>query len=114
MTQKALADYEEERYYACVLVVLALLDGLVNELHEKRRGFFSSEIDLTAWDSMSAHDKGLNVLANIFQTGRYTTTTDSITIPYRNGIMHGMDLSFDNKMVAAKAWGHCSLSVIGH
>lgn len=105
LAQKALIDYEEERYYACVLVVLALLDGLVNELHERRRGFFSAEIDLSAWDSMSAHSQGLNVLANIFQTGRYTTTTDSITVPYRNGIMHGMDLSYDNKMVAAKTWG---------
>jgi hypothetical protein len=104
LAQKALTDYEERRYYSCVLVVLALLDGLVNELHERRRGFFSAEIDLTAWDSISAHNRGLNVLANIFQKGRYTTTTEPITIPYRNGIMHGMDLEYDNKMIAAKAW----------
>ncbi|MHC5722910.1 MAG: hypothetical protein ACYT04_33460 [Nostoc sp.] len=104
LAQKALTDYEEERYYASVLVVLALLDGLVNELHEKRRGFFSAEIDLTAWDSISAHNRGLNLLANVLQTGRYTTTTELITIPYRNGFMHGMDLNYDNKMVAAKTW----------
>lgn len=104
LAQKALIDYEEKRYHACVPVVLSLLDGLVNELQEKRRGFFAEEVDLTAWDSISAHSSGLNVLVGIFQKGRYKTTTESITIPYRNGIMHGMDLGYDNKIVAAKAW----------
>ena len=104
LAKKALSDYAEERYHACVPVVLALLDGLVNELHEKRRGFFSEEIDLAAWDSVAAHDKGLNALTKIFQTGRYTTVTEQITVPYRNGILHGMDLGYDNRMVAAKSW----------
>ncbi|MEQ8542305.1 MAG: hypothetical protein RIB93_33235 [Coleofasciculus sp. D1-CHI-01] len=104
LAQKALIDYEEERYHACVPVVLSLLDGLVNELQEKRRGFFAEEVDLTAWDSISAHSSGLNVLVRIFQKGRYKTTIESLTIPYRNGIMHGMDLGYDNKIVAAKAW----------
>ncbi|NQE35727.1 hypothetical protein E5S67_03462 [Microcoleus sp. IPMA8] len=104
LAQKALVDYEEERYHACVPVVLALLDGLVNELYEKRRGFFAEGVDLTAWDSISAHSLGLQVLKNLFQTSRKTTRIEPIDIPYRNGIMHGMDLGYDNKMVAAKTW----------
>ena len=104
LAEKALIDYREERYHACVPVVLALLDGFVNELQEKRRGFFAEEVDLQAWDSIAAHDKGLNALVKIFQKGRYKTTTDPISIPYRNGILHGMDLGYDNRMVAAKSW----------
>ena len=104
LAEKALKDYEEERFYACVLVILSLLDGLVNELHEKHRGFFADGIDLTAWDSISAHNRGLNALIKIFQKGRYKTSIEPITIPYRNGIMHGMDLGYDNKVVAAKTW----------
>lgn len=104
LADKALIDYEEERYHACVPVVLALLDGLVNELHDKCRGFFADEVDLIAWDSIAAHSKGLNVLSSIFKKGRQKTVTDQITIPYRNGIMHGMDLGYDNKTVAAKTW----------
>lgn len=104
LAEKAFIDYQEERYHACVPVVLALLDGLVNELHEKRRGFFSENVDLQAWDSIAAHEKGLNALAQIFQKGRYKTTTEPIRLPYRNGILHGMDLGYDNKMVAAKCW----------
>ncbi len=108
LANKALTDYEEERYHASVPVVLALLDGMVNEIHGKqkglRRGFSSEEADLEAWDSIAAHSKGLNELKRIFNTGRYSTVTDDITIPYRNGILHGMDLGYDNKTVAAKSW----------
>lgn len=108
LANKALTDYTEERYHACVPVVLALLDGMVNEIHGKqkglRRGFSSDEADLEAWDSIAAHSKGLNELKRIFNTGRYSTVADQITIPYRNGILHGMDLGYDNKIVAAKAW----------
>ncbi|MBI4763910.1 MAG: hypothetical protein HY787_04815 [Deltaproteobacteria bacterium] len=64
----------------------------------------SEEADMEAWDSIAGHSKGLNELKRIFNTGRYTTVTDKITIPYRNGIMHGMDLGYDNKIVAAKSW----------
>lgn len=104
LAEKALIDYQEQRYHACVPVVLVLVDGLVNELHKKRRGFFSENVDLQAWDSIAAHEKGLNALARIFQKGRYKTTTEQIRMPYRNGILHGMDLGYDNKMVAAKSW----------
>lgn len=104
LAEKALVDYSEERYHACVPVILALLDGLVNELHEARRGFFVDKVSLEAWDSIAAHSKGLGALANVFKKGRRITTTEQITIPYRHGIMHGMDLGYDNKLVAAKTW----------
>lgn len=57
---KALMDYREDRYHACVPVVLALLDGLANELHEpKKQGFFAKGARLEAWDSIAAHSTGL-------------------------------------------------------
>ncbi|MDD1761574.1 MAG: hypothetical protein LUQ59_05015 [Methanothrix sp.] len=108
LAQKALIDYREERYHACVPVVLALADGLVNELHLKARGkrlgFSAEAVDLAAWDSVSAHSKGLGELVCILMKDRKKTTTQQITIPFRHGIMHGMDLGYDNKKVAAKTW----------
>jgi hypothetical protein len=77
---------------------------MVSELHDKRRGFFAEEVDLQAWDSIAAHSKGLNVLVSIFQKGRKTTRIEPIFLPYRHGIIHGMDLGYDNKVVAAKTW----------
>lgn len=104
LTMLALKDFEEGRYHACIPVVLALLDGLVNEVHERRRGFFSKGVDLTAWDSLSGHSSALGVLNSAMQKGRPSTTTDEIPLPYRNGILHGTDLGYDTKLVAAKAW----------
>jgi len=108
LAQKALTDYLEGRYHACVPVVLALLDGIVNEAHEKGRGsklgFSAKKVNLEAWDSISGHAKGLKVMASLFNEDRGKTTVDKITTPYRNGILHGMDLGYDNKIVAAKAW----------
>lgn len=70
LAEKAFEDYREERYHACVPVVLALLDGMVNEVHAKvgaaRRGFAAEEVDLTAWNTIVGHDKGLNALVRIF------------------------------------------------
>ena len=108
LAEKAMEDYKEERYHACVPVVLALLDGMVNEIHYKKglpaRGFFAEGVDLTAWNSVAGHSKGLSALVKIFQTSRTKTVEDLIQVPFRNGILHGMDLSYDNKIVAAKVW----------
>lgn len=104
LARKALKDYADERYHACVPVVLALADGLVNELHETHRGLFAEGTDLTAWDSVAAHSQGLAVLVRLLSKHRGKTTTEPLTLPYRNGIMHGTDLGYDNKMVAAKTW----------
>ncbi len=108
LAQKALNDYVEGRYHACVPVVLALLEGIVNEAHEKGRGsklgFSAKDVNLEAWDSISGHAKGLKVIASVFNEDRGKTNVDQIAIPYRNGILHGMDLGYDNKMVAAKTW----------
>jgi hypothetical protein len=108
LAKKALIDYREERYYACVPVVLALIDGMVNELHLKARGerlgFSAKDVNLEAWNSVSAHSKGLGQLVSVLMKGRNKTTTQQIFIPYRNGIMHGTDLGYDNKIVAAKTW----------
>lgn len=104
LAMKALEDYRAERFHASVPVVLSLIDGLVSDLHEMQRGFFAEEADMQAWDSLAAHSKGLNRLSAIFRKGRRKTTTEPITVPYRHGILHGRDLGYANKIVAAKSW----------
>ena len=96
-------DYLSSRYHGCVPLLLALIDGVVNDI-SKRIGFFAEGADMTAWDSIAAHETGLMALAKIMGAGRNKTTEDAITIPYRNGILHGRELAYDNKIVAAKCW----------
>jgi len=108
LAEKAVADYEAGRYHACVPVVLALLDGMVQQAYVdaygESRGFSACDADLEAWDSIAGHPKGLEQLQDLMLQGRQQTRTDEISKPYRNGIMHGMDLGYDTDRVAAKSW----------
>jgi hypothetical protein len=104
LARKAKEDYEAQRYYACVPVILMLLDGLISELSKNHRGFFAEQSDLEAWDSISAHSKGLGLLSKTLGVTRTKTNTEPVTIPYRHGILHGHDLNYDSKIVATKAW----------
>jgi hypothetical protein len=97
-------DYLSGRYHGCIPLLLSLLDGIVNDV-SKHVGFFAENVDLTAWDCIAGHETGLPTLASILTKGRNKTNEDPITIPYRNGILHGRELAFDNKIVAAKCWG---------
>ena len=79
LAELALTDYQEGRHHACNPVVLALLDGMVNELGNL--GFFSQNVDLIAWDSIAAHDRGLTELKRLLFKQRSKTTTDVIDLP---------------------------------
>ena len=108
LAQKALKDYDAGRYHACVPVVWALADGLAQQAHVNAHGqggaLSSREANHEAWNSIAGHSAGLERLKGVVMTGRPTTRTEMIEIPYRNGIMHGTDLNYDNEFVAAKTW----------
>ncbi|MDO9041124.1 MAG: hypothetical protein Q7U64_02120 [Desulfocapsaceae bacterium] len=103
LIELAKEDYLSGRYHGCIPLLLSLLDGLVNDV-SKHVGFFAENIDLIAWDCIAAHETGLQTLASILTKGRNKTNEEAISIPFRNGILHGRELAFDNKIVAAKCW----------
>lgn len=106
LLQKALVDYEEGRYYSTVLVLLAVMDGFVNDVDTAtRQGLHArSEEDMVAWDSVVGHHLGLSHAHRSFLKGFYKTDTTEVTELFRNGIMHGTLVNFDNEVVATKAW----------
>ena len=100
------AAYEDSiagRYHACIPVLLLIIDGGVNDI-DMNKGFFAENTDLTAWDSIAAHSTGLAVLKEILNNTRKRTSHEEITMPYRHGILHGRDINYANKTVAAKCW----------
>ena len=103
LAELAKEDYLACRYHACVPLLLSMLDGLVNDV-SKHVGFFAASADMTAWDCIAAHETGLQTLSALMTKGRNKTNEETISIPYRNGILHGRELAFDNKVVAAKCW----------
>ena len=103
---KALRDYEAGRYYSTVLVLLSVMDGFVNDLDAaNRQGLHARpEEDMVAWDSVAGHHLGLSHAHQSFIKGFYKTDTTEVTELFRNGIMHGTLVNFDNDVVATKAW----------
>lgn len=103
LAELAKEDYLARRYHACTPLLLSLLDGLVNDV-SRHVGFFADNADLTAWDCIAAHESGLQTLAALMTKGRGKTNEEPISVPYRHGILHGRELAFDNRIVAAKTW----------
>ena len=103
LLQKALDDYANNRYHACVPVFLMIIDGTVNQVLKKNQGLFAQDVDLTLYDSIIGPEEGLSSLIQLMSKARKKTTATPIYIPYRNGILHGMDVCYDNVTVATKA-----------
>jgi hypothetical protein len=100
----AYEDFLCGRYHACIPVLLMMIDGVVADAGNNL-GFFSEKSDVTAWNSIAGHETGLLAIKAIFYASRGKTDKNKITLPYRNGIMHGRDLGYANREVAAKCWG---------
>lgn len=98
----AYEDYKNARYYSVIPILLIVIDGSINDV--LGRGLHSENANMDVWDSITALDGGIEKIKNIFKKGRYKTTEDKIDIPFRNGILHGLDLGYDNYKVAAKCW----------
>jgi hypothetical protein len=106
LLEKAQDDYLAGRHYATVLVLIAVMDGFVNDLEAgNRRGLHAREADeLAAWDSVVGHHMGLTRAHATFTKSFFKTSTEPVHELYRNGIVHGTLLNFDNPVVSTKAW----------
>ena len=103
LLDKALEDYRYGRFHACVPIFLMIIDGTVNQVLKRNQGLFAEGVDLVLYDSMVGHESGLASLIKIMSATRKKTNVEGVTIPYRNGILHGMDINYDNVYVATKA-----------
>ena len=101
LIQRFFEDHFAERYYASVPLGLIIVDGAVNDF-TKSKGFFAEGTSIDAWDCLVGCSDGLTKLKGIFNQKRTKTNTEVITLPYRNGILHGRDLNYANEYVSCK------------
>lgn len=94
-------DHFAGRYYSSVPPALIIVDGAVNDF-TKSKGFFAEGTSVDAWDCLVGCSDGLSKLKGIFNQNRTKTNTERITLPYRNGILHGRDLNYANEYVSCK------------
>ena len=101
LIQNFFEDHFAGRYHASVPLGLIIVDGAVNDF-TKSKGFFAEGTSVDAWDCLVGCSDGLTKLKSIFNQNRTKTNTDPITLPYRNGILHGRDLNYANEYVSCK------------
>lgn len=101
LIQRFFEDHFAERYHASVPLGLIIVDGAVNDF-TKSKGFFAEGTAVDAWDCLVGCSDGLAKLKSIFNQNRTKTNTEVITLPYRNGILHGRDLNYANEYVSCK------------
>ena len=101
LIQRFFDDHFAERYHASVPLGLIIVDGAANDF-TKSKGFFAEGTAVDAWDCLVGCSDGLSKLKSIFNRNRTKTNTEMITLPYRNGILHGRDLNYANEYVSCK------------
>ncbi len=102
LLRKAHEDYKSGRFHSCIPVFLMIIDGVVDEVTKSNKGFFASDFNPNLWNSIVGHESGLAKIAKIYAKTRKKVNTEPITLPYRNGILHGKDINYDNVLVATK------------
>lgn len=100
----AFDDHLNGKYYSSIPLFLMIVDGVLNDF-TRVKGFFSNDINLSAWDCMVGADEGLNKIKTIFNQSRKRTNVDEIKMPFRNGILHGRDLNYSTAIVSSKCVG---------
>lgn len=104
--ERALEHYGTSEFDSCVFHLIAVMDGFVNDFEaENRKGLHAREpIEMAAWDSIVGHHRGLSHAMETFRVTVKKRVDTEVFDLYRNGIMHGMVVNFDNEVVATKAW----------
>jgi hypothetical protein len=82
-----------------------VMDGFVNDFDAQRRGLHTRTAEeMSAWDSVVGHHRGLCNAHRTFTRSFKRTSDEPVHELYRNGIMHGVLVNFDNDTVGSKAW----------
>ncbi len=103
---RAWTHYNRDEFDSCVLHLIAVMDGFVNDFQPSlRKGLQAREPEeMAAWDSVVGHHLGLTHALETFGTTIKKRIDDEVYELYRHGIVHGSVPRFDNVIVATKAW----------
>lgn len=99
---EACALTREGRYLAATPLLLIIADGVGTDAFGK--SIFAEGVDLEELNSFAGQPDALPKLVRKICETRRKTRSDYLSFPYRNGIIHGRDLGYDNQLVNAKCW----------
>lgn len=106
LIERAEADFHAGRHYSTVQLLLSVMDGFVNDIEPaNRRGLHARDADeMVAWDSVVGHHMGLAHAHQTFTKTIRKVSTEEVRELYRNGIVHGTLVNYDNEFVSCKSW----------
>ena len=99
---EACALTHESRYLAATPLLLIIADGVGTDAFKK--SIFAEGVDLEELNSFAGQPDALPKLVKNMCRVRRKTNSEDLNYPYRNGIIHGRDLRYDNQLVNAKCW----------
>ncbi|MGH1504954.1 MAG: hypothetical protein ACRBI6_15470 [Acidimicrobiales bacterium] len=104
--RRAQLHFNNSHFDSCAMQLIAVMDGFVNDQDPSRRqGLAARDADdMTAWDSVVGHHMGLTHALKTFTKTVKKRNDDEVFELYRHGLVHGSITSFDNPVVASKAW----------
>lgn len=104
--ERAREHFFDDKFDSCTLHLLAVMDGFVNDFQpEVRKNLTARDPDdMAAWDSVVGHHMGLTHALKTFRKTIKRRIDEEVYELYRNGIVHGTVVRFDNIVVATKAW----------
>ena len=100
--QEALTLTHEARFLAAAPLLLIVADGVGEDVFKK--SIFSEGVYLEELHSLAGHPNALPRLVKQMCRTRRKTTEEYVSFPYRNGILHGRDLGYGNRLITAKCW----------
>lgn len=106
VTERAFAAYEAGDYLVAVPLMLMLVDGFgVSATGTKSMFSDLEKLDelFQSAESMAGHPSALKALLAQLGRGQRGYSEEPLTLPMRNGILHGTRLNYANEIVAAKA-----------
>jgi hypothetical protein len=106
VVERAFQAYRDGDYLVCVPLVLMLIDGFGMSKSGTKSIFADlAELDHLFEDeeSVGGHPSGLKAVLKRMVVSKKGYSEKPLTVPERNGILHGTRLNFATKIVAAKA-----------
>lgn len=93
---------QAEQFTAAILLILVVVDGVATDAFGK--SIFAEGVDVSEVKAIAGSADGFPRLVAEICRMRRKTNAEPIDFPFRNGIIHGKDVNFGNRTVAAKCW----------
>ncbi|QKC97152.1 hypothetical protein EB231_22565 [Mesorhizobium sp. NZP2298] len=100
--ERAVERTAVEDYLSAIPLILIVIDGICTTMTAKHP--FSGGADAPVFDSQTSGPGGLSEGLALFGSTRRKLDSSSITLPFRHGIVHGLNPNFGHSLVAAKAF----------